>query len=85
MTSVLLIVPCAMEKGLEVAKNTCVDIAGNNAVLFDSFEDDIYFQESVLSYAFKSSHSESTVAFLLVPVSALPSCVSQISALTAGG
>lgn len=83
MAFVLLIVPCAMESGQEVAKKTCVDIKGNNSVLFDSFEDDVYFQESLCAYAFKSANSENTLAALLVPMSSLISCVSQIQALTA--
>mgnify|MGYP003385686937 FL=1 len=79
----LLIVPCALESGQEVAKKACVDIKGNNSVMFDAFEDDVYFQESLCTYAFKSSHSESTLAAVLVPLSSLSSCSNQIMAMTA--
>jgi hypothetical protein len=83
MANVLLIVPCTMEKGQEVAKKTCVDITGNSSVLFDSFEDDVYFQESLAAYAFKATNSESTLAAVVLPVSSLPSCIKQIQEMTA--
>jgi hypothetical protein len=83
MSSVLLLVPCSLEQGQEVAKKTCVDITGNNSVMFDSFEDDIYFQESLCSYAFKISTAEATLAGLLVPMSSLPKCITHIKAMTA--
>jgi len=83
MEFVLALVPCSMEKGQEVAKLSCVDITGNNTVIFDSFEDDIYFQESVCTYAFNGSKSERTLACVLVKVDSLPSCVSQLQAMTA--
>jgi hypothetical protein len=83
MDHVLVLVPCAMESGQEVPKLGCVDITGNNSVMFDAFEDDVYFQESLCTYAFKSSNSESTLAGVLVPVKELSKCITQIQAMTA--
>ena len=72
-----------MGNGQEVAKNSCVDIQGNSSVMFDNFEDDIYFQESEFSYAFKSSKSDSTVGVVLVPIASLSKCISQINDMVA--
>ena len=65
-----------------------VDVTGNASLLFDDFEDEMYAQNAVASVMFRpvsSSKSSGGAGFSLtaslIPVSALPRCVSAINSL----
>lgn len=59
------------------------DITSDSSVIFDNFEDEIYFQESLASVIFKPTCAGGGVTFgaALVPVSSLPLVVSSLQTM----
>ena len=79
---ILLLSPCTrqVEKGQD--KSTfSPDITSDSSIMFDHFEDEIYFQESLASVFFRPRCADTTYAAALVPVSSLDSCVENIKML----
>ena len=80
---ILLLSPCGrqVEKGQDM-KAFSPDVTGDSSsLLFDHFEDEIYFQESLASVFFKPRCADTTYVAALVPVSSLDSCVKNIKKL----
>ena len=79
---ILLLSPCTrhVEKGQD-ASTFSPDVTSDSSILFDHFEDEIYFQESLASVFFKPRCADTTYAAALIPVSSLSSCVENIKML----
>jgi hypothetical protein len=92
ITQMLLLTPCTMSvqnRSIDKAtsgKGSIQDITGSTAVIFDNFEDEIYFQESSLAFYFQpsSTHISLPLCAMLVPVSSLEKCVREIQKLIPG-
>lgn len=74
---VLLLSPCSRQvaNGQEAQSP---DITGDSSLLFDYFEDEIYFQESLASIMFKPKCAGVTFAVALVPLSSIDSCIESL-------
>ncbi len=66
-------------------KNGAVEVTGSSSLLFDSFEDEIYFNESLASVLFKLENvgegSSGLCVASLVPVTSLEICNKSIETL----
>ena len=81
---VLLLSPCTrqVDKGQDQSTFSPDVTNDSSSLLYDHFEDEIYFQESLASIFFKPRCADTTFAAALVPVSSLSACVEGIKKLT---
>jgi hypothetical protein len=57
------------------------DVTGMSTVLFDNFEDDVFFQQAQGALAWQPSVSKQTIVAALVPINKLNTCLSMIDDL----
>lgn len=83
---VVLICPCRRDShsgGASAAGGRAIEVTGSSHLMFDYFEDDIYFQQATCVFHFTTSRSPHALAAMLLPLAKLKKCVDDIKALIA--
>lgn len=60
------------------------DVTGSSEVLFDYFEDDVYFEEASACYFYRPAATSTGIAAILLPVSSFKSCANKIMKMVPG-
>ena len=58
------------------------DVTGTSSIIFDYFEDDIYFEEASAAYYYKpAGHTTTGIAAMVLPLASFKTCVNKIMKL----
>lgn len=79
---ILLLCACSLENEAKfLHEGKAIDILGNSGVLFEYFEDEIFAQNAISAFLFRSKSSTTSLVAAIVPIASLKKCVNAICEL----
>ena len=83
MQYILLICKCSLVGGDSKPSHDgkAVDVTGNSGLLFEYFEDEIFAENAVYSFLFRTKSSATPLVAAIVPIASLKKCVNMICLL----
>jgi hypothetical protein len=84
INNILLLCPCSMSDSSENSRLTVgnsIDITGSSSLLFDYFEDEIFFEEATSAALYRTEGLNKTIAAILIPLSSMKKCAEKLSSM----